>query len=434
MSEPETPVPDAQETWSTNFAMMVRIRGAFSDEELRLALARVRVLHPALLQRQLEDGNIQQLSLQDPPEFPLEVRAGCTETDWIDVARAALQQKFSPAGPLARFALLRLPDDGADLVAVFHHWVAEGISGMYVVRDILRLLGNPALDLLPIPMPPNMLDLIPKAARQDVRTRLRVWQELNALRFSLLRDRLWKAKQARPVFSEQELALKREVCLLPGGLSVQQTSALLAHCRAERTSVHAAVCVAWLKAYAEMLEERKSWVRTVSSPVNVRNRLTQPIPETCGGYLSIVETSVDCAPGRDFWQIAREFKQRLIQGSADHRLFVEELTIAKIVASFPKSQIFEAIGRYFSRASKYDFSVTNLGQVDIPAGVGSLTVEAFYGPLVNSLEDERTVGVSTFAGKLTFVFLFRRSGLDPARAGQLLERAIAYLDRAVSFP
>ncbi len=429
MSEPDNPFSDTQNTFSANFTLMVRIRGSFSDEQLRLALARVRAGHPSLLQRQGADGWIEPLSLQEPPEFLLEVRAGCAEQDWIDVARAELGKMFSPEGPLARFVLLRhASEDVADLVGVFHHWVSEGMSGMYVLRDTLRLLGDPAAEMSPTPMPPNMVKLIPKSVRQDPRTRARVWREIKALRLALLRK---PAQDEKPVLSEQELALKRDVCLLPATLSVEQTAALLARCRVEGTSVHAAVCVAWLRAYAGMLEDRKSWVRTVSSPVNVRNRLTELVPETCGGYLCIVETSVDCAPARDFWQAARDFKRRLTEGTADHRLFVQELTTSKIETSFPKSQLFDAFTTYFSGA-EYDFSITNLGQVDIPAAVGPLTVEAFHGPLVNSMADERTVGLSTFGGRLSFALLFRRSMMDPARGAQLLERAVAHLLDAVA--
>jgi hypothetical protein len=241
-----------------------------------------------------------------------------------------------------------------------------------------------------------------------------------------------KDATSKPVFSEQELAMKREVCLLPASLSAEQTAALLARCRAEGTSVHAAICVAWLRAYAESLEGSRRWVRTASSPVNVRNRLAQPIPETSGGFVCIVNTRVNCAPSRDFWQVAREFKQRLAGGLEDYRLFVPELTMAKIPTSFPQSQLFHAFERYFSDGSnKYDFSMTNLGQVGIPPTAGTLKVEAFYGPLVNSMENERTVGVSTLDGKLTFTLLFRRALMDPVQGKQLIERVVELLGEAV---
>jgi hypothetical protein len=433
MSEQEPPLFDSQNTWSTNFALTVRIRGSFSDEQLRSALARLRVGHPSLLQRQRQDGYIEALSLQDPPEFPLEVRTNCAETDWIDVARAEMSRLFSPEGPLARFVLLRLPQGGADLVAVFHHWVAEGMSGVYVIRDTLRLMADPAAELPQATIPLNLVDLIPKAIKQDPRTRSRVRRQINRLRSSMSQNPP-KDATSKPVFSEQELALKREICLLPGSLSAQQTAALLARCRAEGTSVHAALCVAWLRAYAESLEGPRRWMRMASSPVNVRNRLAQPIPETSGGYICIVNTSVDCAPRRNFWHVARAFKQRLADGMTDHRLFVPELTMAKIPTSFPKSQIFQAFERYFTDGShKYDFSITNLGQVDIPASAGGLTVEAFYGPLVNSMENERTVGIATCDGKLTFTLAFRRAGTDPAWAAQLLEHVIALLGSEVGW-
>src|SRR5262249_16212616 len=114
-----------------------------------------------------------------------------------------------------------------------------------------------------------------------------------------------------------------------------------------------------------------------------------------------------------------------------HRLFVPELTMDKIPTTFPREQIFQAFERYFSGNIRYDFSITNLGQVDIPVTLGPLTVEAFHGPLVNSMENERTVGVSTFGGGLSFEFLFRRAMIEPTQAGRLLERAVELLNVAV---
>ena len=78
----------------------------------------------------------------------------------------------------------------------------------------------------------------------------------------------------------------------------------------------------------------------------------------------------------------------------------------------------------------YDFSITNLGRVALPERCGALQVEAFYGPLVNSSEHERTVGVSTLGGQLGMVYTFRRSKMEPARAKELLERVVALLIEA----
>lgn len=431
MSEP-TVVSPPHPTMSINFALMVRIRGNFSAEELGTALARVRARHMSLFRPFGPNGPGEIPSLDQAALFPLEERTGCQESDWIDVVRSELHRPFPAQGPFARFILLRL-GDSSDLVAIFHHWAAEGMLGMYMLRDILRLLGEPAIDLPPLPLPPDPTDLLPKTATENPWTRFRVWRKVNSIRLSLFFRHLGLGKKQAPsVQTEEDIALKKEICILPGSLTIAQTSALLARCRAERTSVHAALCTAWLRAHAEMLETRKTWVRKVSSPFNIRGRLTQPVPET-GSYLTIVETSVSCAPGRDFWQIAREFKQKLVRDSADDKLFVQDLTITSIVTHFPVSLRYEAIGSLFDKGQDYDFSITNLGQVDIPAQVGALQVQEFRGPLVNSNELERTVGINTFAGKLTYALLFRRSQMDVTRGGQLMQRVMQHLEHAVDW-
>jgi len=429
---------DFRQTMSANFALMARIRGDFSVEQLNGALERIRGRHPVLFQKMPKDGSSPvELNLDATPIFPLEVLKDCGETDWIEIASAELQRPFPPDGPFARFTLLRL-DGCSDLVASFHHWGCDGMSGVYVIRDILRLLGEPAAELPPAPFPVDISTLIPKAVTQKLQTRLRVWAAVAKLRMFLFLKHLRKPGQPEKAvtpreLSQEELALRMQVCILPHSLSAAQTAALVARCRAERTSVHAAICVAWLTAFAQMLEGRQSWTRTASSPVNIRQRLTPPIGDTSGPYLAIVETEVNCAPGRDFWQVSREFKNRLNRDSDDARIFLKQLKISSIIAQFPRPESYEAIGRLFRGRMKYDFSITNLGQLDFPAQFGPLHIDAFYGPLVNSGERERTVGVSTLAGKMTLTLLFRRSRMDPARAEQLMERAIGLLVRAAGW-
>ena len=199
----------------------------------------------------------------------------------------------------------------------------------------------------------------------------------------------------------------------------------MARCKKEQVSVHAAVCAAWLRAFA--LGATRPHVRTVSSPVNLRERLSPPVGETSGLFLSIVETTVDCAPERDFWDIARAIKQNLIRDSRDEALFFKPLMFSKIFTQIPRGDLEIVLGMMFGRPVEYDFSITNLGRIAIPERSGALHVEAFYGPLVNSSAYERTVGVSTLAGQMSLAFIFRQSMLAPADGQALLERAMGLL-------
>ena len=414
---------------STNFAMMVRVRGDVSVEQVSAALNRIRVRHPVLAPA-AETFSVDGF-------FPLSVRLDCGDCDWIDVAQTELRESFPDhPGPFARFTLLRRAAE-FDLVAAFHHGICDGMSGMFVLRDILQTLGDPQLELVSIPVPPPTGALIPKQVLSNPGLQRKVWLTVAMLRvqvlFEKIRRRLSLRKQAEAPAAQQMSAgnppPERQFVILPERLTVAQTAALVARCKNEQVSVHAAVCVAWLRAFIG--GAASSHIGTVSSPVNLRERLSQPVGDTSGLFLATVETSVDCAQERDFWDAAREFKHKLEQGSRNETLFFNPLLFSKIFTQVPPADIGILAEMLFAGPVKYDFSITNLGRVVIPEHCGALQVEAFYGPLVNSSVYERTVGVSTLAGQMSMSFIFRKSMMEPARGKEMVERAIGVLMDAV---
>src|SRR5689334_20671418 len=88
---------------SRNFALMARIRGDFSVEQLNTALAQVRTRHVTLL-RPVRDGSLVGTFLpEDAPVFPLRVLEGCAEDDWLEVVSSELHTTFPDGAALARF-------------------------------------------------------------------------------------------------------------------------------------------------------------------------------------------------------------------------------------------------------------------------------------------------------------------------------------------
>jgi NRPS condensation-like uncharacterized protein len=434
-------MPDEGSMVSANFAMVVRVRGDFSVEQLQDALARVRPRHRLLVARvDPEDPAGSSSSPESAPRFPLRMLDDCAEADWKEVAKAELRRStWDKSGPFARFILLRL-EDASDIVGVFNHSICDGMSGMYFLRDILQILGDPKVELPPIPTPPSSFTLIPPSVAENPRVRRQVNFIVTMMKVSLYLQRLRrrflpKARQSKPVqqFDEDNLPPAQRFCIIPRGLTASQTKALIERCRAEQTSVHAAVCIAWLRAFANQLEDRKSWKRRVSSPVNLRERLPRPVGDTAGLFMSTVETRVDCAPGRDFWQTARQLKQDLNEGTTDEKAFMMPMLFGAVFTRLSQAQIGDAVEYFFGRPVKYDFSITNIGRLVIPLQNGPLQVEAFYGPLVNSSEYERTVGVNTLGDQMNFSYIFRESIMAPQQGQLLIEQAIEQLAKAVGW-
>ncbi len=400
---------------------MIRIHGNFSTQELGKALDGIRARHSVLIPE--VDSGEPELS-----HFPIhEIESG-TESTWHEIVKEELLNPFiTQQGPFARFILLRLENHVSDLVGIFHHGKCDGMSAVYVARDVMRLLEEPASSLPAISSQPDRADLIPRSVREDPRVRRQVAWFLFKIRLGIMQRRLrsWLFPAASQ--NAEPDAASQRICILTETLTAEQTAALTARCKSEGTSVHAAVCVAWLRAFAE-LEGRHSWTRSASSPVSMRERLS--VPETSGIYLSMARTEVNCAPDRDFWDMAREFKRELNAATTDENLFLFRLSIDAVFSQIPQRDLKHALPILFDRPVDYDFSITNLGRVDVLAKAGRLKVQAFHN-LVNTSEHERTVCVNTFDGRLTWNHLFRESKMDPARAGKLMISVREELLRAV---
>jgi NRPS condensation-like uncharacterized protein len=419
-----------------NFAMMARIGGDFSVEQLHAALARVRERHPLVAVRVAVDEVEGACFVSEGvPDFSVRVLTGCGDADWTAVVKEELGEPFVwDRGPFVRFVVLRGPDF-SDLVAVCHHGICDGMAGAYLLRDVLQTLGEPAVSLAPLPVPPDLWALMPAAARVAPRARFQMAATKALLRVARLAQRIWRrVAPPRPAVSTVEgLPTWKRFCVLGWALDEAQTSQLMARCRAEGTSVHAAICAAWLRAFAEMQPGRKSWMRKVSSPISLRNRLTPSADEAFGLFMSVVVTAANCAPERDLWDIARDIKQELNKGSTDEKIFRWLLNMQSMVSAFSDADMLSVLDEFASQPVAYDFSITNLGRLDFPVRYGPLRLEAMYGPAVNTSEQERTVGVTTVGGRMTFTLAFRDFVLDPAAAEQLKARAMARLGEAAGW-
>lgn len=414
---------------SNNFALMIRFRGDISAEQLTGALARIAPRHPALL-RGAEPGTA----------LPLEMRTDCGPADWISAAQDGLHidfPGFPGHGPFAHFTCLQTAT-GCDLVVACDHGVADGISGVYILRDLLQALGgDPQTRFEPLQVLPHADAFLPPALKANASLQRRVSFTAATLvarvQLEKLRRRFMPAKPARLASAdgqhEGDLPLSEQYLILPTRLDATQTAALLARCKQERVTVLGAVCAAWLRAFTALSGSRFG---SVSTPVNLRPRITPPVAETASILLATVETRLDCAPARDFWDMARDFKHRLDQVTRDEDLFFKPMLISKAFSHVAPADRGLMFGLLFVSSVNYDFSITNLGLVGLPERCGALQVEAFYGPLVNSSERERTVGVNTFAGQLGMTFNLRRSKMEEAQARELLEHVVALLVEAAN--
>ena len=323
-------------------AVTARVPGLSDPEVLRKAIADVRRRHP-MLGLAVARGRA---GTWDGPELPLRVGTG----GWVTEVEAELRRPFQD-GPLTRFVLA-----GDVLAVVCHHVVGDGLGLAGVLRDVLTGAGPE-----PVPAPP-----------------------LDRLVAAMDRPRAGRFRQGGskwPVRADPAPAFALVPHSLPAGLS----AALQERCRAERTSVHAALSIAGLRALAEADGVTR---RQLFSPVNLRG-LLPGLPEgACGQYAIELYTWVETAAGQDFWTAARDLRAALRRQTDPGRL-LRQVRLLRLLNPLPDP----ALGALLARSAKPpgSFTFTNLGRVPFD-GATELHCAVHMGTLGSGLLAAVTAG------------------------------------------
>jgi hypothetical protein len=213
-------------------------------------------------------------------------------------------------------------------------------------------------------------------------------------------------------------------------LTPEQTAALVTRSHTENTTVHAALCTAFLRAFAEFYGN--GWQRTIQSPINLRQRLKAPVGETFGLYINLAEFPVDCAPEHNFWEVARAIKQGFVQHSSDQVIFKDLVgtgTFVDTLASvMTPSILIQSVAQV-----KYDLSITNLGRLPFPTQYGSLQLDALFGPCISGKRNEVILSVNTVNNKMHLTLIFTDVKLTTAQAEEIKGKALKWLGEAVGW-
>jgi hypothetical protein len=377
--------------FSINFAVTARLRGAITLDEIQNALERLGGCHPILASHVIagQDGAAYFVDEGTPP-IPVRVIERMSDDDWVGVLEDEVAVPFDyRAGPPFRLIWVQ-GEDISDLILICDHLTADGRAGLYALRDFLALLADPALRLEPV-LPSMMVDLIPPE----------IVEKLDAM----IAADPGAGRPSPDGWHDSPVHSKR---VIPFALTEAETSVLVRRCRAEGVTVQAALCAAFLKPFAE--GQPSTFMRKVEIPIDIRDRLTQPVGESYGNFISLVVLDLDCSPERNLWDIARDARSGLVTAMQEGKFFYAPTVIISVTGKLPAGMDFGA---------GFDISISNLGRVDLPTQYGPLTLESLYAPTFNvSKNDHRVLGVTTFNGRMYCAF----TSCDPA-APQRIARA-----------
>jgi NRPS condensation-like uncharacterized protein len=386
-----------------HFAIAAKIRGVFSPTQLQNALDQVQQQHPLLRVRIATDGKNQPKFIEENIPIPIRLASRIDHQQWQRELETEMSQSFDwSKAPLVRVVLLQ-SELISDLIVVYHHSIADGISGAYLLGDIVQGLVQEDFQ------------------RQELATALSI-EQAYALSSNI--------SEESQIDYQTTVSSRTSPCIRTSLLSAESTQQLVERCRREDTTIHGAVSAAFLFSLAK--QKNANPLRCLS-PINVRSHLSLPQENAVGMYISYGVTTHDLQWDSAFWEVARSVKSQLSQLDLTQQLSTELSLRQSVLATQPTAQmVVDGMQQQYG----YHLLVTNLGRLDLPQQFGALRIEELYGPAVMAgVDQEKIVGVATLGDRLSLTILIP-SEVDETTTDwvatnfmadglQLLERSVA---------
>jgi hypothetical protein len=395
-----------------NLVVAVQVRGDLNPDRLREALAKAQQRHP-LLRANTELGpvGLPWFSSEGVGAIPVTV----VDASESDAARRLIEAELaatfamdgagSPRLPLMRVSLLR-PRDAAqpiDVVFTAQHVVADGLSMVFLVRDLLHFVEDPDAPVTVLDAPASPAEVLP------ARVRRRIPSSPRRFRFALwvARAYVWLRFGHRTIPPRRRTQHHRSWELTP-----DQTSRLRSRCRREGVSVHSAICTAFLPGFT-----------AVHTPVNLRSLLARPVGESVGVFVGAAEVKLRYRASRGFWGNARRFHRRL------RRALRDPFRLLRLFSKAVPAEAVRQLGPLLVRitSDQRPFAVTNLGELDgLKVQGRTLELESAYGA-VTGIVDASVLTVYTLGGRMRLHVLASESDPSDTAIRDEVDRSVKLL-------
>ena len=411
--------------------MVAQIKGKFSLEQLKLALNQVQERHLLLRVRIALDEAQQPWFVEDTSNnIPLRVVPREGEQQWQREVEQELSQRFvSYQAPLVRVVLIH-STDVSELIITSHHSISDGTSKLLLIRDILQALATPETftSSEPLAIIPAMEDLIPGQVDENLVSQNSETQKTTWLSTSSLSTKL-----TSPLTQFSNATASKTSQILPNihfaSLSAENTTQLVSRCRQEQTSVHAAICSAFLLAIANQNSEQMQQTLQCFSAINIREDLRPAVVEQFGYYAHGKATLQTLNPNDSLWETARSFKDKINEEIAPEKVFEDLLRNQEWLSTNPDlTQVQKAISEHLDRG----LIVSNLGRIKFSPEFGHLQLQAVYAPIgIPPGENQWVVGAVTVGQQLFLTLVLQNSTVSSVEREDLLAQTIDLLNTAI---
>ncbi|MGG7661826.1 condensation domain-containing protein [Dyadobacter sp. BHUBP1] len=392
-----------------NCVFTATIEGHFSEQQVASALAKIQNRHPLLRSNVKKNKTNVPTFIANPdiPPIPIHIIERTSDIQWEEISLLEWERQFDlTKGPAARLIWLR-SEQVSDMLLVCPHCVCDGSGFVTLMRELLLLLDGAEMDLESYDGFQSVNSLVPASIRDS---RMIHWK---GKLFSAMAKGLFTILNPKPA------PRTGDYYFLTHTLDKETTSALVKKCKAEKTTVQAALCTASLIAHRSV--KGKASRNKVISPVDIRRYLPAIGRDHLFAFAPIVELSLTQKdPQNDFWTETRKMKQALVEKAEG----VNAAEMMFITEYFHSST--EALLRHMrSTKGSHDITISNMGVLDIPVSYNNFRVRAIHSPSVGfPWRNPNTLVVSTFAGRMDFSFCSHESFLPMIDAEKICREAM----------
>ena len=349
-----------------HFVIAAEISGEASDLAWRSAIAEAQARHPLLRAAITSvDGRAPAFRLR-PDTIPFKT---VHEPREDRVARYIENELATPFvegnAPLIRCSLLR-HRHSATLVITTHHAIGDGLSVVYLIRDILSALSGERLGAISLP-----------ASQEEF---LQASPPAEAPRSPFSRPRVGTIER------RHRGDLRVETRVLPAELGEK----LRDQARANGSSVHAALMAAIVMEGAARALHLAETPVNVMSPVNIRGFLDRG--DAFAISFATATGDLDTTMPGGFWAVARRANAISEPLRSAEGLSAFAGALKGFIGTGPGVDDAVELERH---VFPIDFMISNLGVLPFPAQFGPFEIRSLFGPsMILGMEGENMIGIA----------------------------------------
>ncbi len=395
-----------------NLVIVLRIKGKITEEELKEALNKAQNRHPLLKVRiEADENDAYWFTSEGVKKIPLTITKYENDSRTNSLFLENLETPFEYEKkqlPLFRTTLLHSKEQ-ADLILCAQHTITDGLSMVFLTRDLIHFLNYPDSEPSPLLTPIKQEDIFPS----EVRKRIPKNMFRTKVMFFLMRIYYFLkfGKRKTDVIHADDYK-KDDLKLIKWELSEEETNLFLKLCKKNNLAVHSAVCTLFLP-----------HISTINNPVNLRDRLAYPIGESFGLYAGGTVVRKKYKERKDFWKNAKRYQSSLYLKLRDKKVY----KIHKMVHTGVPLNILNEFGPMFIEiaGNQEAFAITNLGSLDrlgIKLDSEKFSIDSFSGAVSFAI-GAITVLVYTMRGKMSFHFHYLESRHNAQKMKRIAENA-----------